>query len=46
MTFDDLKIYLPKFLSSESESALFEGLKDFPKNLDSRIYKLALKQTC
>ncbi len=45
MTFDDIKIYLPKFLSSESESVLFEGLKDFPNNLDSRLYTIALKHS-
>ncbi len=38
MNFEDLKIYLPKFLSVESEKELFEGLKDFPDNIDSRIY--------
>lgn len=45
MTFDDIKIYLPKFLSIESESSLFEGLKDFPNNLDSRLYTIALKHS-
>ena len=35
MNFDDIQIYLPKYLSSESSKELFEGLKDFP---DSRLY--------
>ena len=35
---EELKIYLPKFLSSQSESELFSGLKDFPDNIDSRLY--------
>lgn len=38
MILDDLKIYLPKFLSSESERGLYEGLKGFPENMDMRIY--------
>jgi len=38
MNFDDLKIYLPKFLSTESEKKLFDGLKDFPSNIDQRLY--------
>lgn len=38
MNLDDIKIYLPKFLSAESERELFEGLKDFPNNIDARLY--------
>lgn len=38
MTLDIIKIYLPKFLSSESSKELFDGLKDFPNNIDSRFY--------
>ncbi|HHU99441.1 MAG TPA: hypothetical protein GXX76_06290 [Bacteroidales bacterium] len=38
MNIDDIKIYLPKFLSPESEKELFEGLRDFPKNIDERLY--------
>lgn len=45
MNFDDIKEYLPKFLSSDSERKLFEGLKDFPNNIDSRIYTTALKSS-
>lgn len=38
MNFEDIKIYLPKYLSPDSERALFEGLRDFPGNIDSRLY--------
>lgn len=44
MNLDDLKIYLPKFLSAESERELFEGLKNFPDNIDSRFYTSFLLQ--
>lgn len=45
MNFDEIKLYLPKFLSSKSEKELFDGLKDFPNNLDSRLYTSALKNS-
>lgn len=45
MDSDEIKLYLPKFLSSESEKQLFEGLKDFPKNIDERLYTSALKES-
>ncbi|MDK2837368.1 MAG: hypothetical protein PWQ53_507 [Bacteroidota bacterium] len=38
MNLDDIKIYLPKFLSADSERELFNGLKDFPENIDERLY--------
>ena len=38
MNLDDIQIYLPKYLSAESSKELFEGLKDFPNNIDSRLY--------
>ncbi|MEF8984049.1 MAG: hypothetical protein V5A51_05615 [Bacteroidales bacterium] len=38
MNLEDIKIYLPKFLSAESEKELFEGLKEFPDNIDTRLY--------
>ncbi len=38
MNIDEIKIYLPKFLSPESENELFNGLKDFPGNIDERLY--------
>ena len=45
MSIDDIKIYLPKFLSAESEKELFAGLKDFPNNIDGRLYTSYLKDS-
>lgn len=36
--FDDIKIYLPKYLTPESQRELFEELKNFPYNIDKRFY--------
>jgi len=36
--FEELKLYLPKYLSASSEQNLFENLKDFPDNIDERMY--------
>lgn len=38
MSLEDIKTYLPKYLTPESEESLFEELKQFPLNIDSRIY--------
>ncbi len=38
MRLEDFKLYLPKFLSAESDRELFDSLKDFPNNIDDRIY--------
>jgi hypothetical protein len=35
---ENIKDYLPKFLSSSSNEELFSCLKDFPNNIDSRFY--------
>lgn len=35
---DDIKKYLPKYLSKESYKELIDGLKNFPDNIDSRFY--------
>lgn len=43
MNESELKIYLPKFLSAESFNLLLNGLKDFPENIDSRMYTTFLK---
>lgn len=43
MNLDELKIYLPKYLSSESAEDLYESLRDFPQNIDQRIYTTYLK---
>lgn len=45
MISDDIKLYLPKYLSEESEKELFQGIRDFPKNLSSRFYTGRLKGT-
>ena len=45
MKIEDCKIYLPKYLSAESEKELYSSLKDFPDNIDSRIYTHHLKNT-
>ena len=31
---EDFKVYLPKYLTPESEKALYEELKKFPNNVD------------
>jgi len=35
---EDFKQYLPTYLSAEGSAALFAQLKDFPRNIDSRLY--------
>ncbi len=44
MLSEDIKIYLPKFLSGESSQELFKCLKDFPNNIDERFYTSHLKE--
>lgn len=36
--FDDVKTYLPKYLSEEQRKSLFDELSQFPLNLDSRVF--------
>ncbi len=36
--FDELKKYLPKYLSQEATEKLFQDLKDFPENIHKRVY--------
>ncbi len=38
MTLEDLQLYLPKYLSSNSERILYQELSRFPENMDKRIY--------
>jgi hypothetical protein len=38
MKLEDLRLFLPKYLSSESERDMFTCLKQFPVNIDDRIY--------
>jgi hypothetical protein len=45
MKLEDFKLYLPKFLSAESDKELFDSLKDFPNNIDTRIYTNYLSDT-
>lgn len=39
---EELRQYLPKYLSPESEDCFFEELKSFPSNIDTRIYTILL----
>ncbi len=39
---EEIKLYLPKYLSAESEENLFDNLRDFPANIDSRMYSTRL----
>lgn len=43
MNFEDINIFLPKYLSSESEKELYRSLQEFPSNIDQRIYTTYLK---
>lgn len=38
ISFEEVKRYLPQYLSSKAQQELFEELKQFPKNIDQRIY--------
>jgi len=42
--FDDIKIYLPKYLSDEDAKRLFSEIQGFPNNLDDRLYSNYLEQ--
>ena len=42
ITFDEIKKYLPHYLSSESQDKLFGDLRKFPDNFDKRIYSTTL----
>lgn len=35
---DDIRLYLPKYLSPETEGKLFDDLKGYPENIDARMY--------
>ena len=37
-SFEDIKKYLPQYLSDSDAKQLFSSLKDFPNNIDSRFY--------
>jgi hypothetical protein len=34
----DIEIYLPKYLSADEQTQLFEELRQFPENIDGRMY--------
>lgn len=38
ISIEDIQIYLPKYLSPESEKSLFKELNNFPENIDDRLY--------
>lgn len=40
---DDFKLFLPKYLSAESQEELFAELKSFPENIDKRFFTELLK---
>jgi hypothetical protein len=35
---EDINLYLPKYLSSESQRELFSEIKQFPNNIQKRLY--------
>ncbi|WP_314206323.1 hypothetical protein [Capnocytophaga bilenii] len=37
-SFEDIKKYLPQYLSDRDAKQLFSALKDFPNNIDERFY--------
>jgi len=45
MISEDIKIYLPKFLSTDFQNELFECLKNFPTNIiTGKFYTFFLKE--
>ena len=45
MPLDDIRVYLPKYLSEESYEQLIAQLRDFPENIDKRFYTTSLEPT-
>jgi len=43
--FEDVKKYLPHYLSDHANENLFSELKNFPNNLDNRLYTSFLKDS-
>jgi len=43
ISLEEIKFYLPKFLTPENQKTLFEELGSFPKNIDSRMYTERLR---
>lgn len=40
--FEEIRLYLPRYLSEESQDALFSELKQFPDNRGDRLYSSSL----
>lgn len=38
MDLEDIRIYLPKYLSAKEEDELFSDLRNFPDNIENRMY--------
>lgn len=38
ISFDEIRKYLPQYLSSTSQNGLFKDLKEFPDNIDQRLF--------
>lgn len=43
ISFDEIRVYLPQYLSAESQRMLFEDLRKFPDNMD-RLYSSSLTE--
>ena len=43
ISWNEVKQYLPQYLTAESTQILFDQLKQFPDNIDSRLYTTRLK---
>lgn len=43
--FEEFRKYLPKYLSAEAAEDLFAELRQFPENIDARLYTAKLKGT-
>lgn len=41
--FEEFRTYLPEYLSPSSKTSLFEELKQFPQNIDARLYTSKLE---
>ncbi len=44
ISFEEVRRYLPQYLSSKAQQELFEELKQFPSNIDQRIYTSQLNE--
>lgn len=44
MPLDDIRVYLPKYLSSENYEQLISELRSFPANIDKRMFTCGLEQ--